>query len=333
MPARVKRAIEAAALTALITACLTACSQSGSPQASSQTPAQNEREALACADSIAQSNPESSLLTGQCQRSNLSLQVLSPAQERYAHLQNLTTELTTKLETAETRVQTITGELEQNSFRTTTIQEQLFDAHQRLNSEASRRIQSNMDTQSMIEESSEDIATMTVSTVQSRIELASQLEEEWIGRYTNLENQYNELRDLLSQQGSQLLTAQIQLDHERSEFDRIVQTAIIEGTRRERDKLKELQRQTETLHATAQATHTQALADLEAARELMAVYETKRLRLATEAQTIALQQNSAQSACQDAWTALQQTTMNGHDPAALDRAWAKFQDACTSPQN
>ena len=274
-----KKAIRATALTALTAAALAACTV---PQDDDSRRLQEmELQAHACAQSIAAAPPESSIITGECRQSAPALAVLSAAQERYSQLENLTTDLSAKLEAAETAIESANEQLERNNARTAQAQQELFDAHGQITTQATNRIRSNMDTQSLLEQSSEDLAASTVTTVTTRIAVAAQLEEEWIARYTDLETRYNGLRDLLSQQGADLLTAQILLDQQKAEFDRVLANAIIEGTRKEREELALLQQQAQELHDAAQAALTQAILEMEEVEE-------SRLQVAEDAATLAL---------------------------------------------
>ena len=337
-----KRLAHTAVLTAAITAALAACT-SKQEQIPQDDLYRITQEAQACADSIASSPPGISVLTAACLRSSIALPVLSAAQTKYSQLENLTTDLTAKLQSAENTIQTVTEALDRNNARTAETQQQLFDTHAKVSGQANTRIQSNLDTQSILEKSSEDIATMTVATVQSRIRLATELEEEWIARYTDLETRYNELRTLLSDQSSELLTAQILLDQEKANFDRIVANAILAGTRKERDELNALKAEAQILHDTSSAALTQALADMAHAKSQIETYHQARLELLLHAQLAALQDNLPSPACQAAWHALRRSIIEMiHTQSwgpksdvettayagALDDAWQNLQDAC-----
>ena len=309
------------AFAALTAATIAACTTTEPSQAQTAGPDQG---ALDCARSIASAPPGSSVLTATCREAPMALTVLSAAQEKYSSLDNLVTDLSAKLDSANTTIEELTQEIEDNAARTSQARADLLEANDEVSSQTANRIRTNLETQAILEDSSVDMAAMTVGTVQTRIDHATELEETWMTRYTDLEERYDTLRELLSAETSELLTAQILLDQERADFDRIVTNAILNGTREERDRLSELQTQAQELYSAAQASITQSLADMAHVKALLDAPP------APPSQATIRNLNSR--SCQSAWTSLRLLTLShAPTPESLNSAWTRLKSACTAP--
>ena len=316
-----RHALRTAAVAAITLLAIAACTSV--PPPTSPPTGHIAEDARACARSISSSPPGASVMTTTCRESPTALTVLSAAQEKFNSLENLTTDLTAKLTSSEDTVAALRQELDDTATRTSQARDQLLEANDDVSSQTATRIRTNLETQAILEDSSIDIASMTVGTVQSRIDHATALEETWMTRYTDLEERYDTLRELLSAESSELLTAQILLDQERAQFDRIVTNAILTGTREQRERLNELETQADELYHAAQAATTQALTNMAAAAAV----------LSSPPGTTGLPTNSQLTAasCESAWSALELTTLSPTTTAAqLNTAWDRLKSACTS---
>ena len=308
------RIATAAAVAALT---LTACTA----PAASPPPPSPDQQARVCAQSIASAPAGHSIMTAACRDHGPSLAVLAAAQDRYNGSDTLIADLTAKLAASEETVTRLTKELADTAARTEQARQDLLAAQDEVSAQTASRIRTNLETQAVLEDSSIDVAGATVTNVQTRIDQATELEQNWMTRYLELEEQYNILRDQLATKSTELLTAQILLDQERAEFDRAVSNAILTGTREERERLETLQQEATTLYDAAQAAIAQALADLEHAAQVA----SRTAPGTDEAAAAALRS----AACNSAWDALRLRTL-ARDTSAerMDQAWLGLTTAC-----
>ena len=320
-PPKARKALRLAALAAFTAATIAACTTAPAPTPHTTL----DQQARACAQSITSAGAGHSVITPECRNHPPSLAVLSAAQQKYNNLDSLVADLTAKLAASQEDVARLTEELEQTAQRTSQARSELLAAQDEVSTQTASRIRANLETQATLEDSSIDIAGMTVGTVQSRISHATELEETWMTRYLDLEDRYNTLRDLLSAESTELLTEQILLDQERAEFNRTVANAILTGTREERERLSQLQQEAHTLHEAAQAAIVQALTDMDQA----ATIASGVLPGTDKAAAAKLRSD----ACQNAWTALRLLTLSrSTDPPPLDAAWNLLKSTCSTRQ-
>lgn len=319
VPLKARKALRLAAMAALAAGTIAACTAAPTPTSHNTL----DQQTRACAHSITSAAAGQSVITPACRDHPPSLAVLSAAQQKYNNLDSLVADLTAKLSASQEDVARLTEELEQSAHRTSQARSELLAAQDEVSTQTASRIRTNLETQAILEDSSIDIAGMTVGTVQSRISHATELEKTWMTRYLDLEERYNALRDLLSAETSELLTDQILLDQERAEFDRTVANAILTGTREERERLTQMQQEADTLHDAAQAAITQVLADMD---------EAARIASGTLPGTDQGAASKLRSdACQNAWTAIRLLTLSRTTgPAPLDAAWERLHSACTT---